>query len=274
MKRIWRGAEGAPERFRKRVERAFPPEPTCGARHLFWRLARAFERAQRRRGACSVRYPLGRNAKGRRSGFASYARWWGGERQRAADVLDGKERRDFKALWRGDDIGAEVKALLAAMTGGTCAWCEAQVRGAQDGDVEHVEPKSRFPTRAYDWGNYLLGCEICNRVKSDRWPRRGRLVRPDHDDPRRHLSFQEDGRVVGKTREGWRTIATLELNREHLVVARRTQIELVLRPLREAERQGFGGEMLRVLAEAAMPCAAVMFSAAVRESLGRMPSEA
>lgn len=255
MKRIRRGEEGAPERFRKRVERAFPREQECGAAHLFWRLARAFERARR---------------MGRRGGFADYAQWRCGKRERAAEVLEGKERREFKPLWRGDEIGAEVKERLAGMTGGTCAWCEIQVQGGQHGDVEHVRPKSRFPTRAYDWDNYVFACLQCNQKKSDRWPRSGRLVRPDHDDPRRHLSFQEDGRVVGKTHEGWQTIATLELNREHLVVARRTQIELVLRPVRVAQELRLGEAELRLLVEAAMPCAEVMFSAAVGECVGRV----
>jgi energy-coupling factor transporter ATP-binding protein EcfA2 len=127
-----------------------------------------------------------------------------------------------------------------------------------------------FPTRAYDWDNFLFACELCNQKKSDRWPAHGRFVRPDHDDPRRHLEFTEDGRVHGRTREGWQTIIALDLNREALVRARRTQIDLVLRPLRLAREAGVDAVWLRVLIEGAIPAAEVAFSGSVTACLERL----
>lgn len=253
MKRIRRDAVEPSDRFRKRVERRFPRGELVGEEHLFWRLARAFEEAHARRVL--------------RGSFSGFARWSCRRRERVVDAFGGE--RDFPPLWRGDDIGREVKERLSAMTGGTCAWCESQVAGAQHGEVEHVRPKSRFPTRAYDWDNFLFSCQHCNQKKSDRWPAHGRFVRPDHDDPRRHLEFTDDGRVRGRTREGWQTIVALDLNREDLVRSRRTQIDLVLRPLRLARNAGVDAAWLSVLVEGARPAAAVAFSAAVTACLER-----
>lgn len=53
-----------------------------------------------------------------------------------------------------------VKARLLDLCVDTegCNYCE----GAEGRDIEHIYPKSFFPERAFQWGNYLLACKTCN----------------------------------------------------------------------------------------------------------------
>ncbi|OGX88065.1 hypothetical protein BEN47_09975 [Hymenobacter lapidarius] len=55
---------------------------------------------------------------------------------------------------------AQIKADLLSMCVGVelCNYCENN----EATDVEHIFPKSSFPSLAFEWDNYLLACKICN----------------------------------------------------------------------------------------------------------------
>jgi uncharacterized protein (TIGR02646 family) len=62
----------------------------------------------------------------------------------------------------------EVKQLLLGMCVSVelCNYCEHD----RAIDIEHVWPKSIFPTRTFQWSNYLLACSACNsRYKGDKF---------------------------------------------------------------------------------------------------------
>ena len=94
------------------------------------------------------------------------------------------------------DVWGEFKAAFAEAQHGRCGYCDQDVIGTQDGDVEHYAPKSEVSVLgedettwgkeapnlarvtgrkpivlspggywwlAYDWSNYLLACANCNR---------------------------------------------------------------------------------------------------------------
>ena len=42
--------------------------------------------------------------------------------------------------------------------GSICAYCEQN----EEGDIEHIYPKSFYPEQAFVWENYLLACKQCN----------------------------------------------------------------------------------------------------------------
>lgn len=85
-----------------------------------------------------------------------------------------------KLLWdskRGDaqkypnNVGnvafTEIKNTLLTMCIGVevCNYCEQN----EATDIEHIEPKSFFPEKTFDWQNYLLACRTCNTdYKSDK----------------------------------------------------------------------------------------------------------
>lgn len=60
-------------------------------------------------------------------------------------------------------------------------------------DIEHFYPKSRYPTRAFHWPNYLWACSHCNsNLKRTQFPLHGKrpaLIDPCAVDPMKHLQF-------------------------------------------------------------------------------------
>lgn len=128
---------------------------------------------------------LGVDDPTRRAGFQSYA----------PDVFHRtKKGPRFRAIW------GRAKKTLAAMAHQKCAYCESPIDAERSGAVDHFRPKSLFPSLAYDWDNYFLGCGGCNGAKSDRWPAGGECyVRPDEGDPSTLFVFYEDGTVGAET---------------------------------------------------------------------------
>ncbi|ARZ74702.1 hypothetical protein CCR98_11110 [Stenotrophomonas sp. WZN-1] len=172
---------------------------------------------------------------------------------------------EFAAVW-GNFKEDFAKAQL-----GKCGFCKGQVLGLQFGDVEHFRPKAeiselddsglescgrelpwtyRIAGRvlksgqratgywwlAYEWHNYLLSCEICNRQwKGNLFPIAGDrasgpdalereqplLLSPFDDfDPAEHFEFGRLGEVRGCTDRGRATVQTCGLDRTSLRVAR------------------------------------------------------
>lgn len=87
----------------------------------------------------------------------------------AAGGPKGKADGKFPDYWNE----ADVRGPLFAMHGRTCAYCDRDLPGNDRGDVEHFRPKSRYWWLAYDFGNYYLACNPCNRqYKKDAFPLR------------------------------------------------------------------------------------------------------
>ncbi len=66
----------------------------------------------------------------------------------------------FTGHWTAPD----VRGALVAFHGRVCAYCQSQLPHAAPGDVEHFRPKSHYWWLAYEFGNYFLGCALCNQV--------------------------------------------------------------------------------------------------------------
>jgi hypothetical protein len=186
----------------------------------------------------------------------------------------------FTALW------SAFKPVFSEAQGGKCGYCEIAVTGGQDGDVEHYAPKSEvavLPTNptmwgeelpnssrvrgrrpqqlsaagywwlAYDWGNYLLACAVCNQKwKGTVFPIReppprtlppaevvsesSLLLHPfGRADPAVHLRFNEDGSVEPwrSSRRGLETIKTVGLDRPSIRVFRRFPVSDAYQAIRE-----------------------------------------
>jgi uncharacterized protein (TIGR02646 family) len=164
---------------------------------------------------------LGLNSGLRRSGFSTFA----------PHVLAKRAgKAEFPAIW------GRHKEVIAAMSHEKCVYCEAPINAPRAAHVEHFKPKALFPSLAYDWANYFLGCPGCNGAKSDKWPERGGYVRPDRGDPSRHFVFAEDGTVKAARPNSAadRTLDDFDLNREWLSKQRNRNIEGMLRLLNEA----------------------------------------
>lgn len=119
---------------------------------------------------------------------------------------------------------AEIKSALVTETSGKCAYCESKVRHATYGDVEHIVPKSAEPTRAFEWGNLTLACDVCNTNKGTHQG----IVDPYEVEPSDHLIFAgasilpRPGSGLGLTTE-----STLQLNRLPLLERRMEKLRFL-----------------------------------------------
>lgn len=64
------------------------------------------------------------------------------------------------ARWR------DFQRQLAARFRDICGYCEELCKG----EVDHFQPKSRFPVLVYEWTNWILACHTCNGAKLEKWP--------------------------------------------------------------------------------------------------------
>lgn len=205
MKRLRRRGVRAPADWQATVDARLPDAKA------FWKAAKAFE-------------GLVVDGKKRRMGFAAYAPH--------VLVLDSKGKADFPPVW-GDK---RCRQAIAGMSGGLCAYCETMVssnhpgKGGKErppGQIEHLRPKSLFPTLTYRWINYFFGCMGCNGAKHDKWAAGG-YVRPDRGEPGGRFVFHRDGSVSARRkgdRQASNTIDDMDLKRDWLNIHRAVAIE-------------------------------------------------
>ncbi|MEH6940151.1 hypothetical protein V7056_20240, partial [Bacillus sp. JJ664] len=140
-----------------------------------------------------------------------------------------------------------------------CAYCESRLISVSYGDIEHFRPKTaltkddgtnclEYPGYywlAMVWDNLLLSCEKCNRTfKGNQFPltnynkrkknqthkitEKPLLINPCKEDPSRHLSFENDGTIVARTKKGEKSIEVYGLYRSELTDDRREIIKDIL----------------------------------------------
>jgi len=162
---------------------------------------------------------------------------------------------------------SEVKLKLEAIFDKKCAFCESNTKSGAHYDTEHFRPKGVYYWLAYEWSNFLLSCQRCNReyklrhfpienpiataplvdfddlksvelfykncfIEAEMLQNEGRLLlHPVLDDPKEHLEFLVNGEVIAKTRQGELSILHYGLNnsekRLDLIVARKEVIKLI-----------------------------------------------
>ena len=172
-----------------------------------------------------------------------------------ADHNAGKITFSFDGALYGD---SSVKSALVAAQHGKCCFCERKIGG--EGDVEHFRPKATFcqgeglPLErpgyywlAYEWGNLLLACPICNqRFKKSLFPlsdpaKRARnhhadvfqerplFIHPAEEDPTPLIGFRQEFAYAKRgNRRAKATISALGLNRENLSEDRRDHLHILI----------------------------------------------
>lgn len=131
-----------------------------------------------------------------------------------------------------------VRAALAVMTDGRCAYCDGHPTVTGTEEVDHFRPKTR--SEFYDlvcaWDNLFLVCTGCNRAKRNHWDEA--LLRPDADDFdfSRYFSYRTDtGNLEPNPTaqpedrlRAQRTIDLLDLNRSGACIGRRHSVKIIL----------------------------------------------
>jgi uncharacterized protein (TIGR02646 family) len=199
-----------------------------------------------------------------------------------AEYRSGKRTFDFDRSVYGPK---SVKNALLKAQCGKCAFCEAKITAVSYGDVEHFRPKAGVKQEdgdglqrpgyywlAYDWGNLLASCPLCNRrFKGNLFPladpkKRARthnqklskesplLINPAEEDPSPFISFhQEMPFAVGANGRGKATIGVFGLDREALNELRRESLKplQLLWDLVRLSGESLDDEELQALAEKA-----------------------
>ena len=111
-----------------------------------------------------------------------------------------------------------------------CAYCtihENEWGGLRHFQIEHFQPKSRFPQFIVDYENLLYACDVCNCYKGDDWPSDdpltdgvGYLDPCQHDYGEHFRNEQATGRTNGLTPPARYMVERLHLNRRHLIKMR------------------------------------------------------
>jgi uncharacterized protein (TIGR02646 family) len=86
----------------------------------------------------------------------------------------------------------EARDPLIERIGDYCSYCERPC----DPHVEHTEPKSKYEDGTLNWENFLLGCQYCNTIKSDKDVRANPHLFPDAHNTAHAYIYSDDGRVL------------------------------------------------------------------------------
>lgn len=118
------------------------------------------------------------------------------------DMADGPvdiEKR-WKTRRQTKTVEKALKALQAAV-GKTepCMYC-VDNHGT---DIEHFWPKRRYMDRVFNWGNWLLCCTECGRIKGSQFPldqeQQPLLIDPTVENPWAFMDFEpETGNLVAR----------------------------------------------------------------------------
>jgi hypothetical protein len=147
-------------------------------------------------------------------------------------ALAGDPQAAAKA-WRRRST-TEIKSAVRRDSHDKCIYCESKIMHISFGDVEHIQPKARFPAQTFAWDNLGLVCSKCNNAKRDAYELATPPINPFDDDPTQF--FDACGPWVWAKPANDRALVTeslVKLNRAELMEARTRRIKTV-RALAEA----------------------------------------
>lgn len=84
-----------------------------------------------------------------------------------------------------DNRWQDFRNDLQTAFSGLCGYCEEVCKG----EIDHFQPKSRFPQLVYAWSNWIWACHDCNQFKGDKWPAGGYVNPCAKSKPARPESF-------------------------------------------------------------------------------------
>jgi len=130
------------------------------------------------------------------------------------------------ALSAGDYKHPDNKKVLKASTSDKCMYCESKITHIDYGDIEHIKPKSIYPSLEFTWDNLGFSCTVCNRTyKKNKYDETTPLINPYDEEPSEHIIcsgaivFAKQGSERGEL-----SIVDLGLNRVELIEKRQLKI--------------------------------------------------
>ncbi|MBA1421307.1 MAG: HNH endonuclease [Epsilonproteobacteria bacterium] len=130
------------------------------------------------------------------------------------------------ALSGGDYKNPDNKLALKASTFDKCMYCESKITHIDYGDIEHIKPKSKYPSLEFTWSNLGFSCTRCNRqFKNNNYDEVTPFLNPYVDEPSGYIVaigamlFPKQGNERGDL-----SINGLGLNRPEIIEKRQEKI--------------------------------------------------
>lgn len=151
---------------------------------------------------------------------------WTQNFQNAIDNYGGYDKvpKDIKEAMLCHYRHKDIQSVLAESSHYKCAFCECKPGESGNIEVEHFEPKSLYPQKAFEWNNLLPACRKCNEAKLDFDTGKEPIINPAIEEPEELLTYRfiEICPVVGSGDEekAKNTIEVCNLNSPRLYEAR------------------------------------------------------
>lgn len=107
-----------------------------------------------------------------------------------------------------------------------CMYCESKITHIYFGDVEHIKPKTKYPSLEYTWENLGIVCSKCNNTKLDKYDEETPYIDPYSENPEDYVIavgfflMHKNGSERGEL-----TILDIDLNRQELNEKRMLKID-------------------------------------------------
>lgn len=101
------------------------------------------------------------------------------------DKIPSKTKDSLLSHYRHNSI----QKRLAESSYYKCSFCECKPGESGNIEIEHFEPKSLYPERAFDWDNLLPSCRKCNQAKMVHDTRTTPIIDPSKEDPEALLTY-------------------------------------------------------------------------------------
>lgn len=122
----------------------------------------------------------------------------------------------------------EIKRVVREDSFDKCIYCESKISHVYHGDIEHIKPKSKYPSETFSWDNLGYVCAKCNGAKRDKYDESLPYVNPYEDSPESFflplggMIFARKNNDRGKITE-----LDIELNRPELIERRRERMKVI-----------------------------------------------
>ncbi len=87
----------------------------------------------------------------------------------------------------------QAKPELISRVGAYCSYCERNINSYSE--IEHILPKSLYPSLIGDWNNFLLVCKNCNSTKGAKNTFLANILLPDRDNTFVAYIYKPDGSI-------------------------------------------------------------------------------
>ena len=142
------------------------------------------------------------------------------------------------ALSGGNYKHPDNKLALKASTFHKCMYCESKITHIDYGDIEHIKPKSKYPSLEFTWSNLGFSCTVCNRkYKKNNYDENTPLINPYDEEPSEQI-ICSGAMVYPKqgSERGELSIKYLGLNRVELIEKRQLKIDEINKAIKACYR--------------------------------------